>query len=496
MRLSDALALPAAVGLVVGGVGVYLALAQPRERAIDAPRGGLPPAGAEPVDHGPFFAEPFADGPAVTRACLRCHEGAAQDVMQTVHWTWAGQQARLPGAEAAVAVGKRNLINNFCLGVEPNLPRCTSCHVGYGWDRPDFLETAGPDRVDCLICHDRSGQYVKAPAGAGWPAEGVDLLAAARSVGPTTRSSCGGCHFAGGGGDAVKHGDLDATLHFPSARIDVHMGRHDLRCTDCHQTHRHHIKGRILPVEAAPETRLRCTDCHAERPHGHQRLDAHTDAVACQTCHIPYMAIDAATKMSWDWSVAGRDPQQVAREDPAVAADPHLYSKQKGRFTFAQRAAPEYAWYSGESARTLPRQPVEPQGVTSIVRPRGSIADPAAKIWPFKVHRGRQPYDAEHGYLLVPKTYGEGGFWTAFDWDQALRLGAEATGTPFSGRYGFVATEMAWPLNHMVQRKEDALQCSACHGPQGRIPWEALGYPGDPARQGGRKALGLIGSGQ
>ena len=37
----------------------------------------------------------------------------------------------------------------------------------------------------------------------------------------------------------------------------------------------------------------------------------------------------------------------------------------------------------------------------------------------------KQPYDAENKYLLVPKTYGEGGYWKEFNWDKSLsaRLG-------------------------------------------------------------------------
>jgi hypothetical protein len=38
------------------------------------------------TDHAFFFFEPFADGPAVTRACLECHPDSAREVMQTAHW--------------------------------------------------------------------------------------------------------------------------------------------------------------------------------------------------------------------------------------------------------------------------------------------------------------------------------------------------------------------------------------------------------------------------
>jgi hypothetical protein len=36
----------------------------------------------------------------------------------------------------------------------------------------------------------------------------------------------------------------------------------------------------------------------------------------------------------------------------------------------------------------------------------------------------------------------------------------------------------------MVAVKEKALQCQACHAENGRMEWEALGYDGDPIKQG------------
>ena len=61
------------------------------------------------------------------------------------------------------------------------------------------------------------------PAGSGnyWPP--VDLLQVARNVGKTSRATYCACHFYGGGGDAVKHGDLDSSLTQPTRELDVHM---------------------------------------------------------------------------------------------------------------------------------------------------------------------------------------------------------------------------------------------------------------------------------
>ena len=71
------------------------------------------------------------------------------------------------------------------------------------------------------------------------PDPSVDLVAVARSVGKTKIANCSICHFNGGGGKGVKHGDMDGSMLSPSAEIDVHMGKlapaeYALKCTDCH----------------------------------------------------------------------------------------------------------------------------------------------------------------------------------------------------------------------------------------------------------------------
>lgn len=462
------------LGLVVGLVQWQKSDGPPR----DDPHAHLP-ARSAPVDHATFFDEAFATGPDVTRACLACHAEAAEDILHTSHWTWAGDVVERP--EGAVAIGKKNLLNNFCISIAGNWPRCTSCHIGYGWDDDDFDFTQA-ERIDCLVCHDHSGQYVKASAGAGRPDPSVDLLAAAKSVGRPTRTNCGQCHFNGGGGNAVKHGDLDGTMMFPTPTIDVHMGRHDLQCVDCHRTTDHVIPGRSMSVSVSTTQRVDCTDCHTATPHADERVNAHTKAVACQTCHIPKMAPRAATKMHWDWSTAGVD---------SADADPHRYSKMKGSFVYETDAMPEYAWYNGSSERYLTGDPIDPDAVTAMNRPLGDARDPDARIWPFKMHRGRQPYDTEHLHFLTPQTFGARGYWTHFDWDRAIRNGTASSGLDYSGSFDFARTEMYWPLSHMVKPADDALQCADCHGPGGRMDWSALGYGGDPATRGGRQRTAL-----
>jgi hypothetical protein len=216
-----------------------------------------------------------------------------------------------------------------------------------------------------------------------------------------------------------------------------------------------------------------------DQQHADERLNTHLSAVACQTCHIPALATEDPTKIFWDWSQAGQDGR----------ADDHFtYLKIKGEFVYEKNFTPTYLWFNGNNEyRYLLGDKIDPNGVTYINKPAGSISDLSAKIFPFKLHIAKQPYDMVNNYLLQPITSGENGFWTTFNWNSAFELAAPITGLDYSGQYGFAETYMYWPTTHMVQPAENALQCEACHGENGRLDWEALGYPGDPVEWGGRE---------
>lgn len=425
------------------------------------------------TDHSALLPGPYETGSEVTEACLECHQEEAGEVMATTHWTWESQPVELERLDEPVTVGKKNSLNNFCIGIQSNWEGCTICHAGYGWEDSDF-DFTNPKNVDCLACHDTSGTYVKGRA--GYPVEGVDLTEVAQSVGYPDRVACGNCHLNGGGGNNVKHGDMDEHLYYPSEDLDVHMGGMDFLCTDCHRTDDHQIRGRAITVSLDLENQTYCTDCHSPDLHGDERINQHSDAVACQTCHITEYARQDATKVAWDWSAAGQD----------LPEDPHEYLKIKGSFVYDENIVPTYRWYSGIEDRYLLGDAIDAAEPTLINTIEGDITDPEAVIYPFKVHVALQPYDTVHNYLLQPKTVGEGGFWTEFDWDLAFELGMETVGLPYSGEYDFAETHMYWPVTHTVEPAEEALVCAACHSEEGRLDWQALGYPGDPIEWGGR----------
>ncbi|RJQ58241.1 MAG: tetrathionate reductase family octaheme c-type cytochrome [Desulfobacteraceae bacterium] len=473
------------------------------------------------------------DALSVTQNCLSCHAKEGEAILKTSHWNWQGPSPFTVGHEKRIDLGKRHTtINNFCINLNGNWERCTSCHIGYGWKDKDF-DFADKSRIDCLVCHDTTKTYKKAPAGAGFPADGVDLLKVAQNVGRPDRSTCGtSCHFVGGGGDAVKHGDMNTNLEKPGGTCDVHMGTDgkgmNFKCQDCHKTRNHMISGRSIAVPAA-EGDLSCQYCHTDDPHPEgsllsQHLNRHTETVSCQTCHIPIYSKCRPTKVSWDWSTAGDDrtPEKDKYGKP-------VYDKMKGSFVWKESAKPDYYWYNGTVKRHLLGDRIEEEGTTELARPVGSIRDPASRIYPFKLHRGKQISDAVSKRLIVPKLWN--GYWKHWDWNRAAKDGMAAAGLEYSGKYEFVETVMYWGITHEVMPKENALSCANCHIPlskapycgtchqekegldfknlsekgidfealsrQGRdvrhlknatdyIDFKALGYPGDPIATGGR----------
>ena len=475
----------------------------------------------------------------VTKNCLSCHKEEGEAILKTSHWNWHGPSPYTVGHEKRTDLGKKtNTINNFCISLSGNWARCTSCHIGYGWE-DDSFDFTDMTKIDCLVCHDQTGKYKKAPPAAGMPVKNLDLITIAQNVGRPSRDNCGmNCHFMGGGGDAVKHGDMSSFLSKPDKNHDVHMGVSggglDFRCQDCHKTRNHMISGRSVSIPVA-EGDLSCEYCHTDKPHiGSELIDhhlnKHTEHISCQTCHIPIYSKKNPTKVYWDWSDAGKDIKPS--KDKYGKSN---FSDKKGSFKWKEAIKPEYAWYNGTVERYIIGDRINENGVTELTKPVGSLKDPSSRIYPFKVHRGKQISDAVHKRLITPKLWK--GFWDHKDWNKAAEDGMKASGMEYSGKYEFVETAMYWGLTHEVVPKEQALSCAECHASltkaphcgachqerpdvdfealvhkgidfkvlaeQGRdvkaligktnyIDYKALGYDGDPIETGGRfDKLGL-----
>ncbi len=432
-------------------------------------------------DHSELIDGPFTTPQEVTETCLLCHDGIDKDIMKTRHWNWLGDEFVNKEGDT-LRVGKQNIINNYCISLVSNWARCTSCHIGFGWKDETFDFTDG-NNIDCLICHEQTGTYKKVPTGAGMPDPSVDLIKVAQSVGRTTIRNCSVCHFNGGGGTGVKHGDMDGSMLNPSPALDVHMGKLGFSCSDCHAGENHRILGASHGSLAAGTNHIACLDCHDEKPHGKKIVNDHIRSVACETCHIPSFARQEPTKTWWDWSSAGQD--KTVKND---AFGMPLYDKKKGDFIWEKNVVPEYRWHNGQADYYQFGEKIDPEKVVELNRLTGNISDEKAKITPFKVMRGKQIYDSQNLYLITPKLFGEDGYWKTYDWDSASALGMAASHLAYSGEFNFVETAMYWPINHMVAPAEKSLKCTDCHTKKEskRLNWEQLGYKGDPMSTGGR----------
>jgi octaheme c-type cytochrome (tetrathionate reductase family) len=463
-------------------------------------------------DHADFVGRPVVDEPRdVTAVCLECHEKSGRDLLRTAHWKWSGHSPSVCGHEHEEELGLRTLVNNHAIGVGGNLEYCATCHVGLGCIA-GRIPFEGPGTMDCLVCHDTTGEYAKQVGGGGAPEPGLDLVTMARSVGRPSRASCGRCHFHSDGGANLKHGDLEPALADPPDELDVHMGRYDMLCQDCHTTKDHRIAGMSVSAPAV-EGRVLCVHCHGPTPHGisgplSRHLDQHLEAVSCETCHVPLVAQVAPTRTFVDFeALASTAPIDI---DPVWRRP--IFAPDSGVETWVNDYVPEYRWYDGTREVTMLDEEIDPSGVVHLNLPRGERHDPSARITPFKVHRARQPYDRETSLLLVPLL--AGGLWDGLSLDEALRAGAAGAGTEYSGSYGMVDTVHFAGLHHQVGPSPRALACADCHEPAAvscsrchtdpnaasyesaigpsdpqrapRLDFEALGYDGDPAIVGGR----------
>lgn len=440
-------------------------LAQLREKYANKPKSS--------VDHSKFpqLQRAFNQPQEVTEACIGCHNGRHIEVMRTNHWTW--EREEYVKGRGVVYLGKRNAVNNYCLATLGSEQACAKCHAGYGMTSVRTFDFNNPRNVDCLVCHDGSGTYVKGQNRAGYPDPSVNLTKVAQSVGRPTRSNCGTCHFFGGGGNNVKHGDLEQALFEPTRDVDVHMAVDgaNMQCVDCHITEKHNIRGKLYSLSSMNRNRVTCEQCHTSTPHADDLLNEHTLKVACQTCHIPTYAKVNATMVHWDWSTVGKLRNGKPYEEHDADGNP-TYKSVKGTFQWGKNLKPEYVWFNGIADHYMvgDRVPKSAQPIP-LNQLFGSYSDPDAKIVPVKAMRTRQFYDPVNELLVLPLLFasapGQGALWKDFDPKRAAVVGMEARGLPFSGEIDYVDTVSYWHVNHMVAPKEQAVSCNECHTRQG-----------------------------
>ena len=392
--------------------------------------------------------------------CAKCHLTAAHEVVASVHYQLQEsilyQDELLAGAAGGMSVSYCKAMAtvagiNWLMLLQPQdelLPAqpagCGLCHPGLG-AQPNWPSTdLDLQNVDCLICHgpdyertvaageDGSLQYV--------PAEGVDSLEAARGARRPTNEMCSRCHQSGAGCCGI--GDFPV-----SAGVDVHAAA-GLHCVDCHPTNDHQIAGGGQSVaQELQQVIVACSNCHLDPHQGGASalLDQHAKTIACQTCHVPAIARDAAFPAE-------------ARQDftrPVLDSQTGLFGPSR---SYESNLVPTYLWWDHTS--TLPK-------------PGAGKGDTGAMVYPWMPLLVVAPYDSASGVALPIKqdVYAIEG-----NLDAAVRAGAEASGQPYSGSWVPDAGFVYFSVNHQVAPAAEALQCAECHSTNGRLAFLALGY--------------------
>ena len=261
----------------------------------------------------------------------------------------------------------------------------------------------------------------------------------------------------------------------------------NMSCADCHTFNAHQPSGSRYAARARDphgidlpkddHDRATCESCHGTAPHQAARLNNHVSKVACQTCHIPAFARGGiATKMMWDWSTAGR---KDADGKPLFIKEEHghlKYSAAKGDFKYAENVRPEYKWYNGVVHQITITDKIDDTRVLELNRVEGSASDPRARIWPFKVMHGKQPYDTVNKTLVVNHVFGndDTALWKNYDYAKSIQAGMDYAGLPYSGKFGFIETRMNGFTTHMVAQGEGRCVPGVPHAGRGRA---ARGYP-------------------
>ena len=441
-------------------------------------------AGAAPASHADMFEH--YEG---TSTCLECHEDEAASFFHSQHYQWRGENPDLVNVDGK-RLGKLNTINDFCTNPMPSwignavnedgkviAQGCSKCHAGLGLKPEPTISREQLENIDCLICHasgyrrditrDEHGNDVWRSILWGRNQAGLDAIS--KRISMPKRKMCLRCHAGAGGGQNFKRGDIEYELADTDRTFDVHMGTDggDMACIDCHRGEDHRVRGRgadLAGTDMPGADQLRCTECHDAAPHGEFVLDKHAERVACETCHIPVFAKVDPTDMNRDWSTPKHHPEA---------------KKYSATITMGKNVVPEYAWWNGTTRHQQMGEEAKPgkDGVIAVMAPVGGKKDKHAKIYPFKLHRGRLPRLVDEGWL-VPIAVDE--FFVDGDIEKAVQEGGHAAYGLEHFAYEWVDVKRYMGIYHEVQPAENALACLDCHSEAGRMPWRELGYKEDP----------------
>ncbi len=416
--------------------------------------------------------------------CLSCHKEQARDMHASTHYQWQGEA--LYRTSGPLMQGKiSNAVNSYCVNILGNWADCGSCHAGLG--APPVATATPTDEqlknIDCLICHQKDYKRVKVN-GAFVPDAAnmtITLNKAVQTVHLPERSNCLACHAKAGGGDAVKRGDLAlATANTGDVQFDRHMSvaGADMKCQECHITQNHRIAGRGSDLRQTDlDAETACTNCHTNKTatggHGTADINRHVSRVACQTCHIPTYAKNAADTAADE----ATETHRTWLSSHATAVPYHPAG------TRANNLTPKYRFFNRYSYNYVLREPaqLDPKtGAYPTSRPDGAVDDtsPDNKLYPFKYKTAEQPMRTSTRELIALDT---NVFFRSADAQNratlAVKAGLRNMGYPETDAFSWVKTDTFQMLNHQVSPRAQALTCAACHGSTTRMNLKAeLGY--------------------
>jgi hypothetical protein len=413
--------------------------------------------------------------------CSGCHADKVTEVKNSAHYQWKGSSSKM--VNGSPQQGKivqtdggggilpgTSAMNAYCINILGNWNGCGACHVGLG-----AQPTTTSYNVDCLICHQKN--YKRAKVNGVFQPDTANMCismdTAVQTVHRPLRSNCTQCHSNGGGGDNYKRGDM-AVAH--AGTTDTTFDRHmattgsNLRCQDCHATSQHKIAGRGTDLRPVDSTAVvNCTNCHPTKTStsGHLTADVnkHVGRLACQTCHIPIYAKNAAdtsatesTEIHRDWMV----PEWNAAK-----------SRWEPTPTKANNIIPEYLHWNGTSWGYNLKDPAvlnTATGSYAMSLPEGGINDANSKLYPFKYKTARQAFAPSLNWMIPIDT---AKYWampappyvpTQTDITAAVTAGltnlAMSAATPIT----WVITDEYQLITHEVPpAANNALACTKCH---------------------------------
>ncbi len=390
-------------------------------------------------------------------------------------YQWKGDTPDMVNGEAPQ--GKNaGAVNSYCINILGNWNACGNCHVGLGAKPEDEATPEQLANIDCMLCHQQAYRRTKVDGAFVPDTENMTITMdeAAQTVHRPVRSSCLQCHAKAGGGDAVKRGDL-SLAHGNTAdfAFDVHMATTgaNLECQNCHTFTGHKVAGKgsdLRPTDSAVV--LECANCHADMAgdaHEGSSLDRHMDRVACQTCHIPTYAKDAADSVATEATEVHRTWLETHSESAPFHPVMDKVNDLVPEYRFWNRLSDNYLL--GDVATVDSHT-----GRYPTSRPLGDVADADARLYAFKYKTAQQPISNSTNQLIALDT---SVFFATGDAAAATEQGLVNMGMPSGTPYSWVETDTYQMLNHEVSPSGQALECNDCHGSNARMDLQGdLGY--------------------